>query len=433
MKVPYSLKCHPRHEWLGNHLHLDLFQATLKLSPDEGVPAFGRLLSPELVNVHAVMVKQSKYVLASTKVIRVCQPSLKHWETVVIFFQMLCEFASSYQSAVYQILSEFERHFQVSFWKAGGLPVISDQLPDADDIHTWLLIPAQNCLQLRRCSIRDPRVNSSARQLNFWVEELRTGMQHFHSVIFGKPPASALDVRLSMWSRAIGEDYFRGDIHNTFIEFKARHNNALPRSQSSPHISDPRGLCVPSTSPAALEQNAAPHCREDKPKAAVAKDSKRSKCGPPVSSPRWWTRRPVTETCPICGFPICLLPYPPFFLSGLQVGQPHQQQPGTLVDRKFMVLKVMSTWDFQVLGTQLSSEAIVALDQHLKRCRLGVFRLGGALELMRIGTPEARRDLRELRNEATRQLRILQSTQKNRLKGAAGLNATEAGLSLLQG
>jgi len=47
-----------------------------------------------------------------------------------------------------------------------------------------------------------------------------------------------------------------------------------------------------------------------------------------------------------------------------------------------MVLQVLSTWNFEVLGHQLTVSDIKALDMYMKRCKLGPFRLGRALELL---------------------------------------------------
>eukprot|EP00931_Biecheleriopsis_adriatica_P059370 TRINITY_DN35518_c0_g1_i1.p1 TRINITY_DN35518_c0_g1~~TRINITY_DN35518_c0_g1_i1.p1 ORF type:complete len:571 (-),score=109.98 TRINITY_DN35518_c0_g1_i1:15-1727(-) len=127
-------------------------------------------------------------------------------------------------------------------------------------------------------------------------------------------------------------------------------------------------------------------------------------------SSRWWAD--TQAVCALSGFPISLLPYPPFKLYAPSTDS---QEPIKLVDGPFMVFKVLSTLDFEVLGRQLTESDISALDMYMKRCKLGPFRLGRALELLSLGTREAAKELELLRTRAKRRLDGLRHIQRVRL------------------
>lgn len=130
----------------------------------------------------------------------------------------------------------------------------------------------------------------------------------------------------------------------------------------------------------------------------------------PSSPSRWWTE--VTEVCPLSGFPVALLPYPPFKLQAPVKGA---KDSSRLVDGPFLVLQVLSNWQFDVLGQPLTIADINALDTYMKRCKLGPFRLGRALELMSDNSPKAHEELESLRQRARRRLEGLKHIQRVRL------------------
>ncbi|CAE7345648.1 Dhrs13 [Symbiodinium natans] len=80
-----------------------------------------------------------------------------------------------------------------------------------------------------------------------------------------------------------------------------------------------------------------------------------------------------------------------------------------------MVLQVLSTWNFDVLGHELTACDIKALDSYMKRCKLGPFRLGRALELLSDPSHEAREELESLRSKARRRLEGLKHIQRVRM------------------
>ncbi|CAK0876588.1 unnamed protein product, partial [Prorocentrum cordatum] len=132
-------------------------------------------------------------------------------------------------------------------------------------------------------------------------------------------------------------------------------------------------------------------------------------------APRWW--RDIAEVCPLSGFPVSMLPYPPYKLHA----RAERSKDGVrLVDGPYLVLQVLATWDFAVIGQALTASDITSLDLYMKQCKLGPFRLGTALELQRDGAPAALRELQALRARARRRLESVQHIQRVRLGKWAG-------------
>lgn len=92
-----------------------------------------------------------------------------------------------------------------------------------------------------------------------------------------------------------------------------------------------------------------------------------------------------------------------------------------MIDGPFLVLQVLSTWNFTSLGRTLTSSDISSLDTYMKHCKLGPFRLGRALELEAKGTPQARQELKELQERARGRLENVKHIQRVRLsRGDSG-------------
>lgn len=79
---------------------------------------------------------------------------------------------------------------------------------------------------------------------------------------------------------------------------------------------------------------------------------------------------------------------------------------------------MLATWNFQVSDCHLSPEDIAALDKYVKRCKLGPFCLGRAVELKAKGTPEALQELARMRTQARQKLEKLRHIQRARLARA---------------
>jgi len=137
------------------------------------------------------------------------------------------------------------------------------------------------------------------------------------------------------------------------------------------------------------------------------------------TSQRWWTQS--RALCPVSGFPISLLPYPPFRLRIETAQQPGQE---LYVDGKFLALKLVAIGNFQVCGRMLDGETVVDLEDYLRRCKLGTMQLGRALALgemlVSLG-PEAKQhikvtdELYEIRGWAKQTLKALRRKQDCRL------------------
>jgi len=124
---------------------------------------------------------------------------------------------------------------------------------------------------------------------------------------------------------------------------------------------------------------------------------------------RWWTQLP--DVCPITHFPVSMLPYPPHKL-------PMGQKRYVLVDGFFLALQVLETWNFEVLrGRVLVNEDLRELDNYMKRCKLGSFRLCHAASLKARGNcVEAQLELKAVRKSAGERLRTLRLIQCKRTR-----------------
>jgi len=134
---------------------------------------------------------------------------------------------------------------------------------------------------------------------------------------------------------------------------------------------------------------------------------------------RWWTQS--SAQCPVSGFPISLLPYPPFRLCFKTASQ---TAPELYADGKFLALKLVALGNFEVCGRMLDDETIGELESYLRRCKLGTQQLGRALTLTEMLVslgPDARQqsnvmqELFEIRKQAKQDLKALRKKQECRL------------------
>jgi len=148
----------------------------------------------------------------------------------------------------------------------------------------------------------------------------------------------------------------------------------------------------------------------------------RQSTNPPqhASGPDHWWKDLSSEECAITGFPLSMLPYPPFHFRM----DPNDPETCKAVDAKFLVLQVIATGEFKTCGRNLVDSDVSALDQHVRRCNLGRFRLGNFLRLQN-NVAEARSAedrasavsaLRSEQEDARKQFRKLQHIQSHRLK-----------------
>lgn len=465
MKFAKTLQEELLQEWQEHYINYKSLKKVLKLDQVEAVPAFCNLLDSEICKVQRFLLQQQEGLWKALAAINVEVPgknssgTLRNvnasCESVVSTIQQLQSYVALNHTAVQKIIKKFDKRFHVV-----PAPVKSHVVINANSIGTWLLAPAQQCLRLVRTFAGNTApLERPLRQFNFWMQELRAGAMVAKSQTAGEM-WKATNLRLQL---TCGKD-IECRIRNTFIDVTQRDQHPRQRSRSlparlpheafkpgqrhcmalavepaqhrAPHavpeIDDSQSRDTsfdtsPVDSPswpalwetkqggdAAEPAKAADEVHEPWPAQLREGDTWDTKVSyshsRTASSSRWWTDSP--EACPICGFPIRLLPYPPF---KLQASSYDAREPAKLVDGPFMVLKVLSTWNFEVLGHVLTISDIKALDTYMKRCKLGPFRLGRALELYDDSSKEAREELDSLRTRARRRLEGLKHIQQVRM------------------
>jgi len=342
--------------------------------------------------------------------------------------------------AMRKILKKFDKRFHCRFHEVIGLPSTAEQLVTAQDISQHLLEPAQECLkQIRHLSygaslVEHPeRPLLRLRQFTFWVRVLQNGVQLLGLHISGP-----------------GED-LTTCVKNTFIEIGETGESPLRRSRahswcgtrvqvvlpiedgfgqhldedeevrSLSHVSSPGSFDISQHGGSYQSSGSHSQGSAGSPDSQVRQRASRGSKGQPSagsqvtgahgSNHRWWMD--VSDTCALSGFPIASLPYPPF---KLQVGQGRGH---AFVDGQYLLLHVLSTLNFEVLGRALAQTEIQALDQHIKKCKLSPLRLSFALELLcQAGqnVPGARQELAELRKKASKKLGTLRHIQRVRMQ-----------------
>lgn len=134
---------------------------------------------------------------------------------------------------------------------------------------------------------------------------------------------------------------------------------------------------------------------------------------------RWWTCPEQPFLCPLSGFPICLLPYPPF---KLRVDARHSGSH-RLVDGRFLAMRMIVIGCREVCGRDLQASDISAIDDYMHRCKLGRCRPGRAAALEKevqestdmAQRAEARQELHSMVTIAKAELDKLRRIQENRL------------------
>lgn len=367
---------------------------------------------------------------------------------------------------------QFQEHFSMP--SSQNMLLVS-----ARDIGTWLLDPAQQCLRLMRCVVgaSPEAVERPLRQFSFWVEELKAGAQLARLRVTGAG-VDPTPLRLQLCGeRDIGwcvkntfidcserrggseprracsqppgllmvREAVEGGQEQEATE--AQDSGALgslpvlslerliceaaqvappPRQsencESSPHEADAEDHSdrSPGTSEPADDAGAgglgrpppapAPGPSRGRHKPDGVAPAGRQQGAGPVAASRWWTE--IHDVCPVTGFPVRLLPYPPF---KLQIPGDGSRDGTRLIDGPYLVLCILSSWRFEVLGKPLTVSEVSSLDAYMKRCKLGPFRLGRALELLAEGTGEAHRELEALRGRARARLEHLRHIQRVRL------------------
>merc|ERR1719375_2454457 len=91
-------------------------------------------------------------------------------------------------------------------------------------------------------------------------------------------------------------------------------------------------------------------------------------CKEPMGTAGWW--KTLSAVCPLSGVPIAMLPYPPFKLKKVKIGQ--KEYPATHIDGRFLALQLICDFNFHVLGRDLTKNDVDALDAYLKKCKFNM-------------------------------------------------------------
>ncbi|CAE7913971.1 unnamed protein product, partial [Symbiodinium sp. KB8] len=154
-----------------------------------------------------------------------------------------------------------------------------------------------------------------------------------------------------------------------------------------------------------------------KPRLMAEEES--SSRGRQQSDTRWWTKLQEQLLCPLSGFPIRLLPYPPFKLR-VDCSKPG---PHFLLDGKFLAMKLIVDGRPGEGIRDLETSDLLALDDYIQRCKLGPFRPGTARALQQeIATAKTESDriraveeLKKMQQRTKTELGKLRRIQDNRL------------------
>mmetsp|Transcript_66817 Transcript_66817/g.168730 ORF Transcript_66817/g.168730 Transcript_66817/m.168730 type:complete len:461 (-) Transcript_66817:79-1461(-) len=319
------------------------------------------------------------------------------------------------------------------------------------DINARLLLPAQHCAKLIRSSEGTWRLEKVP-QILFWVNEVKFGIQLALSRARGQALVSPSAIRLQTYGSLSDQAH----IQNTFISVSPRcpsqkrrsHSLPAPKAnafmsmteagrleftlgtpgigQENPHtpsagVEDIKSVSDPE--PARRKRRRRPHRSSGTPPAQsdVKASSSSSQVGFDASSGkvsrtspgkgelghRWWAS--VMDVCPVSHFPVSMLPYPPFKCPAAPPAKGY-----VMVDGAFVVMKVISTWQFKLLGRTMDQAVIEDLDKYMRRFKLGPFRLSRALELFHLSTHDARQEFTALRRLAARRLARLEFIQAAR-------------------
>jgi len=446
----------------------------------ESAPSFSVALKAELFRVQGVMLQQEELLRAEAVAMqpyKAGQPlpaapffdegKLAACSNIVNKIESFKRYASLTSMGVRKIIKKFDKRLRLDFRERYGVPPVANLLVSERDVGSWLLAPASNCLRLlSRLPIERPFL--SLQQYRFWAADLQHGLQltrihieHVRQVeevcvrntfvelkqrgeesgvcrrrAFSCPdtePTINSQVRDELmhaseeqppaWEEYHCEDASNtglADMDRTISSASSSSQHDMDRRSSSASSSSQRDMDCTSSSASSSSQRdidrtsstaSSSSQRDMDRKSSSASSSSQRMPHVKGSSSRWWTA--VKETCPLSGFPIAGLPYPPFkFRDGARRAQL------LLVDAQYLTLSVMSTLEFHALGRPLTSEDIQAVDAHMKRCKLGNFRVGHAQQLCHTIGPEAAQQLKALQLRAHKRLKNLQHIQQTRLMRA---------------
>mmetsp|Transcript_66127 Transcript_66127/g.121975 ORF Transcript_66127/g.121975 Transcript_66127/m.121975 type:complete len:545 (+) Transcript_66127:66-1700(+) len=463
MKFAKKLSAELYPEWGTQYLDYKQMKKILKREEDpEVVQSFCSVLESEIAKIHRFMRSQQELLTKDIDPLELwisgdttCgTPAVGGYcQALVYDLQKFRNYTFLNQLGCRKIIKKFSKRFNCRIDETLQVPIPAEQFITESDIDFMLLTPAMNCLRLMMTVNGD--VERPLKQFKFWVGELKAGCHLAQCRVsgdFDDKSGSPLILRQNQDKQICVKNTFL----TTFVErceFPARRTRSQPpRLRLTDDDSNGSEDCTtPSAEmqPEAVDDSASDQEELETPRVSAetmachslqsrlrgsfhgsasppsaknatrtANQSKHTEAGSAqtaFSSARWWVE--VSEVCPLSGFPIALLPYPPYkFQLGVSAGSAGKSKEAVkLVDGPFLVLQVLSTWHFEVLGRQLTGTDITSLDKYMKRCKLGPFRLGKAMKLFSDFTPQAKHELEVLRQRAGRKLEGLKHIQRVRV------------------
>mmetsp|Transcript_113001 Transcript_113001/g.292171 ORF Transcript_113001/g.292171 Transcript_113001/m.292171 type:complete len:259 (-) Transcript_113001:104-880(-) len=176
--------------------------------------------------------------------------------------------------------------------------------------------------------------------------------------------------------------------------------------------SDARDVCQSTTSGSDLLAVAV--CDETAPVTSHAQGPRKNWRPLSRSERRWWNES--SHICPVSGFPVNMLPYPPF---KFRVGKEGRQY---FIDGKFLALQLIVGERALVQDHELQPIDVRALDSYMRRNKLGQHRPSRLAELVKAvaagnsaDRARAQEKLRHFRAEAHKALGRLRRIQTMRL------------------
>lgn len=422
MKFAKKLQEELEQGWNGQYLDYKALKKVMKNGEGED---FCIALSSELHKVHDFMRHQQEalqdqipgMLMEETQQIKLRGRSEERLENCVVVVQKIESFKHYSDltfEAMRKIIKKFDKRFHCRFQEKIGLPAPAQQLVTSKDISVRLLQPANECLrqmQLFSTLLGHPSLATrlhierpllQLRQFTFWLRELENGLQLLGVHITGE-----------------GDDWSTC-VKNTFIEVNALGESPLRRSRAKSWCAQ---MALPAESHSSRHSSRSRDDHEaasDEPADAADAGGSRSS-RPPFrknqgvkeegGKHRWWAE--LSDLCPLSGFPIAHLPYPPFKVQ-VTKGQGHK-----FFDGQFLMLHILSSFSLEISGRSLTQQEIQALDGHVKKCKLSPFRLSRALELLYLvgqGNARAQQEMAELRSKAAKKLGALKHIQRARLQ-----------------
>lgn len=426
MKFAKKLQEELEQGWNGQYLDYKALKKVMKNGEGED---FCNALSSELHKVHDFMRHQQEalqdqipgMLMEETQQIKLRGRSEERLENCVVVVQKIESFKHYSDltfEAMRKIIKKFDKRFHCRFQEKIGMPAPAQQLVTSKDISVRLLQPANECLrqmQLFSTLLGHPSLATrlhverpllQLRQFTFWLRELENGLQLLGIHITGE-----------------GDDWSTF-VKNTFIEVNEHGESPLRRSRAKSWCAQ---MALPSESNGSHNSDYEAASSDEPPEPAKPSATTGATAGASSSSRpayrknqgvkeeagkhRWWAD--LSDLCPLSGFPIAHLPYPPFKLQ-VAKGQGHN-----FFDGQFLMLHILSSFNFEISGRSLMQQEIQALDGHVKKCKLSPFRLSRALELLYLvgqGNAHAQQEMAELRSKAAKKLGALKHIQRARLQ-----------------